>query len=123
MSFNGPKHGGFLRMRNLEAVFAIDQLISPNPAEIDYHDVSVYSSSGSDCHGFLHNAAMVLPSALFVLYLGFRAKKNIQKLTHDRAYIMIAYYLLLWFSSLLNLVWCSLQVTPLSLISTYFAVT
>ncbi|KAM7480088.1 hypothetical protein LguiA_028301 [Lonicera macranthoides] len=96
-------------MRNLRAVFAIDQSISPNPTEIDYHDASVYSSSGSDCHGFLHNAAMVLPSALFVLYLGFLAKKNIQKLTHDRAYIMIAYYLLLWFSSLLNLVWCSLQ--------------
>jgi hypothetical protein len=90
----------------------IGEAISPSssfPAPEEYHDHDRTSQKSGDCHGFLHNAAMVLPSALFLLYLGFRAKKNIQKLNHDRAYIMIAYYLLLWFSALLNVSWCCLQ--------------
>ncbi|KAK3003696.1 hypothetical protein RJ639_019204 [Escallonia herrerae] len=67
------------------------------------------TDSDGDCHGFLHNAALLLCSTTFVLYLAFHAKKNVRKLRHGRSLIMIAYYLLLWFTALLNLAWCSLQ--------------
>lgn len=63
-----------------------------------------------ECHGFWHNVALIVPSALFVLYLGFQARKSFTKLTHGRSYIMISYYGCLWLVSLLNLAWCSLQV-------------
>lgn len=62
-----------------------------------------------ECHGFWHNVALIVPSALFVLYLGFQARKSFTKLTHGRSYIMISYYGCLWLVSLLNLAWCSLQ--------------
>lgn len=67
-------------------------------------------SAASSCHGFWHNAALVIPSALFIAYLGFQAKRNIKKLRHSRSYVMIAYYVLLWFSALFGLAWSSLQV-------------
>ncbi|KAI5648290.1 hypothetical protein M9H77_34295 [Catharanthus roseus] len=66
-------------------------------------------SAASSCHGFWHNAALVIPSALFIAYLGFQAKRNIKKLRHSRSYVMIAYYVLLWFSALFGLAWSSLQ--------------
>ncbi|KAL3366649.1 hypothetical protein AABB24_011380 [Solanum stoloniferum] len=68
------------------------------------------SSSATACHGFWHDAALVLPSVMFVLYLGFHARSNIKKLSHRRSFVMIGYYGLLWFAVLLNLGWCFLQV-------------
>ncbi|KAI3525301.1 hypothetical protein L1887_03992 [Cichorium endivia] len=56
--------------------------------------------------------ALSIPAALFVVYLGFYLKKNIKKLIHCPSHVMIAYYLLLWFSAILNLTWCSLQKRP-----------
>lgn len=69
-----------------------------------------FSSSATACHGFWHDAALVLPSILFLLYLGFHARSNLKKLSHRRSFVMIGYYGLLWFAALLNLAWCFLQV-------------
>lgn len=63
-----------------------------------------------ECHGFWHNVALIVPSVLFLLYLGFQARKSFTKLSNGRSYIMISYYGCLWLVSLLNLAWCSLQV-------------
>ncbi|KAJ0571407.1 putative transmembrane protein TP [Helianthus annuus] len=63
----------------------------------------------SNCHGVLYTAALSIPAALFIVYLGFYLKKNVKKLSHRRSHVMIAYYVLLWLSAVLNLVWCSLQ--------------
>ncbi|KAF4368411.1 hypothetical protein F8388_018105 [Cannabis sativa] len=63
----------------------------------------------TDCHGFWHNAALILASLLFVLYLGFQARQSLPKLSHGRSYIMISYYACLWIVSLLNLGWCLFQ--------------
>lgn len=62
-----------------------------------------------NCHGFWHNICLIVPSALFVLYLAFQAKKSFVKLSSGRSYIIIAYYWFLWLVSLLNLAWCLLQ--------------
>ena len=67
-----------------------------------------------DCHGFFHNVALIVSSAMFVLYLAFQAKKSFAKLSNGRSYIMIAYYGFVWLVSLLNLAWCSLQVWVLT---------
>lgn len=74
------------------------------------HFIFRFSSSATSCHGFWHDAALVLPSALFVGYLGFHARSNLKKLSHRRSFVMIGYYGLLWFAALLNLTWCFLQV-------------
>jgi len=63
-----------------------------------------------ECHGFLHNAILILASLAFVLYLAFKAKKSFGKLSNGRSSIMIAYYGILWLVSLLNLAWSCLQV-------------
>lgn len=86
----------------------------PAITDIHYHDESSSPPSysyynQSNCHGVLYTAALSIPAALFVLYLGFHLKKNIKKLSHRRSHVMIAYYVLLWFSAILNLAWCSLQ--------------
>ncbi|XP_011023490.1 PREDICTED: transmembrane protein adipocyte-associated 1-like [Populus euphratica] len=62
-----------------------------------------------ECHGFLHNAILILASLAFVLYLTFKAKKSFRKLSNGRSSIMIAYYGSLWLVSLLNLAWSCLQ--------------
>ncbi|KAJ6883637.1 protein CANDIDATE G-PROTEINUPLED RECEPTOR 2-like [Populus alba x Populus x berolinensis] len=62
-----------------------------------------------ECHGFLHNAILILASLAFVLYLAFKAKKSFRKLSNGRSSIMIAYYGSLWLFSLLNLAWSCLQ--------------
>ncbi|XP_061946775.1 protein CANDIDATE G-PROTEIN COUPLED RECEPTOR 2-like [Populus nigra] len=62
-----------------------------------------------ECHGFLHNAILILASLAFVLYLAFKAKKSFRKLSNGRSSIMIAYYGSLWLCSLLNLAWSCLQ--------------
>ncbi|KAL6977866.1 Cullin-associated NEDD8-dissociated protein 2 [Sarracenia purpurea var. burkii] len=62
-----------------------------------------------ECHGLWHNIALIVSSALFVLYLTSHAKKSFAKLSHGRSYIMMAYYVFLWLVSVLNLAWCLLQ--------------
>lgn len=62
------------------------------------------------CHGIFHSLFLILPSVSFVLFLAFQARKSISKLSNGRSHIIIAYYAFLWVVSLLNLVWCSLQV-------------
>lgn len=95
-------------------------LISSNssvPAEADgseYHATisrlyGSFLSAASSCHGFWHNAALVIPCALFIMYLGFQARHNIKKLRRGRSYVMIAYYVLLWCAAILDLAWSSLQ--------------
>lgn len=86
----------------------------PAITDLHYHQESSSPSSNSyynqtNCHGILYTAALSILAALFVLYLGFHLKKNIKKLNHRRSHVMIAYYLLLWFSAILNLTWCCLQ--------------
>ncbi|CAA2966977.1 transmembrane adipocyte-associated 1 homolog [Olea europaea subsp. europaea] len=61
------------------------------------------------CTRFWRDAALVLPSVFFVLYLGFQAKRNLKKLSHRRSYVMISYYALVLFTVLLNLAWSFLQ--------------
>ncbi|CAI8603389.1 unnamed protein product [Vicia faba] len=62
-----------------------------------------------DCHGFWHNAVLILSSFLFVLYLALQARKSFVKLTNGRSYIIISYYASLWLVSILNLAWCFSQ--------------
>lgn len=73
-----------------------------------------------ECHGFLHNAGLIIASFLFLLYLALQAKKSFLKLSHGRSYIIISYYASLWLVSILNLLWCFSQVNlffpPISLI-------
>ncbi|KAK8634177.1 hypothetical protein V6N13_015005 [Hibiscus sabdariffa] len=94
-------------MQSLESITDSQFLQNPNNS-------SSSSSNGLyewlfECHGVLHNVALIIPSLLFVLFLGFQAKKNFQKLSHGRSYIMISYYGCLWIVSLLNLAWCCVQ--------------
>lgn len=73
--------------------------------------------SGSDagqCHGFWYSFFLIVPSLLFVAYLAFNAKKNFKKLSQGRWHVMVAYYSLLWFATLLNLFWCFRQVILIS---------
>lgn len=63
-----------------------------------------------ECHGFLHNAGLIIASFLFLLYLALQAKKSFLKLSHGRSYIIISYYASLWLVSILNLLWCFSQV-------------
>ncbi|XP_078179900.1 protein CANDIDATE G-PROTEIN COUPLED RECEPTOR 2-like [Carex rostrata] len=63
----------------------------------------------SDCHGILYNLALIIPTVLFIAYLGSQARKSFARLTYGRSHIMIAYYVLLWVVTILNLVWCLLQ--------------
>ncbi|XP_076903106.1 protein CANDIDATE G-PROTEIN COUPLED RECEPTOR 2-like [Bidens hawaiensis] len=77
-------------------------------------DTGLQSVNQSDynqgnCHGLVYTAALSIPAALFIVYLGFYLNKNVKKLSHRRSHVMIAYYLLLWLSAVLNLAWCSLQ--------------
>lgn len=105
-------------MSNLRGIFSIAPVGGVDAGEGDhrfaifrwYHSLFFSSSSPSPCHGFWHNAALVVPSALFIAYLGFQAKWNVKKLRHGRSYVMIAYYVLLWFAAVLNLAWSSFQV-------------
>lgn len=62
-----------------------------------------------ECHGFWHNFALILPSALFVLYLAFQANKSYKKLWAGRSHIINSYYGIVWLVSALNLAWCCLQ--------------
>ncbi|KAH0659285.1 hypothetical protein KY290_028846 [Solanum tuberosum] len=99
-------------MTNFSGAFSITEASSPTeagPARTGTagRDDFIFrlSISATACHGFWHDAALVLPSVLFVLYLGFHARSNIKKLSHRRSFVMIGYYGLLWFAVLLNLGW------------------
>jgi len=70
-----------------------------------------------DCHGLLFNLSLIVPSTFFVAYLASQARNSFEKLTYGRSYIMISYYVLLWVASVLNLLWCFLQVRKPFLIS------
>lgn len=112
----------FPRLRKMlvfSGTFSITEASSPTEAGPDRtgigtagrdHFIFRLSSSATVCHGFWHDASLLLPSVLFVLYLGFHARSNIKKLSHRRSFVMIGYYGLLWFAVLLNLAWCFLQV-------------
>lgn len=110
---------GWIRMRSLEGVAEspLSTVLNLTLQEEKYNLTLKEGNYGPrfygwlfECHGFWHNVALIVPSALFVLYLGFQARKSFTKLTHGRSYIMISYYGCLWLVSLLNLAWCSLQV-------------
>ncbi|PKA64938.1 hypothetical protein AXF42_Ash011540 [Apostasia shenzhenica] len=62
-----------------------------------------------DCHGILYNISLIVPTTLFVAYLASQARRSVAKLSYDRSYIMVAYYVLLWIVSVLNLIWCIVQ--------------
>ncbi|XP_052175715.1 protein CANDIDATE G-PROTEIN COUPLED RECEPTOR 2-like isoform X2 [Diospyros lotus] len=107
-------------MRNVQGLTSrIALALSPVPSltgemggRNDHSFRSASSTSSSSCHGFWRDAVLAVPSALFVLYISFQAKKNLKKLSQGRSYTMIAYYALLWLAALLNLAWCSLQCAP-----------
>lgn len=95
-------------MQSIESI--ADSPFSQNPNNSSSSSVNGLYGWLFECHGFWHNLALIIPSLLFALFLGFQAKKSFQKLSHGRSYIMISYYGSLWLVSLLNLAWCSLQV-------------
>ncbi|VFQ74971.1 unnamed protein product [Cuscuta campestris] len=67
------------------------------------------STSAPVCRSFLHDATLVVPSVIFMLYLGFHARRNIKKLRNRLSHVMIAYYALLWFAALVNVALAALQ--------------
>ncbi|KAK4791370.1 hypothetical protein SAY86_031783 [Trapa natans] len=84
--------------------------VPPSPSS----PVSQGSISPPVCHGLFYDAFLVVPSALFVLFLAFHAKKNLRKLCNGRSYMIISYYAILWLVSLLNLAWCLFQAMQCS---------
>lgn len=63
-----------------------------------------------ECHGLWHNVFLIVPSALFVLYLASQAKRSFSKVYNGRSHVVAALYAILWLVSIFNLAWCSLQV-------------
>ncbi|XP_050870882.1 protein CANDIDATE G-PROTEIN COUPLED RECEPTOR 2 [Lathyrus oleraceus] len=57
-----------------------------------------------------YDTFVVVSSVLFVLYLAVKARKNINSLYNGGSCIIISYYALLWFVTLLNLARSVLQV-------------
>ena len=80
-------------------------------------DVRGLTAASSGCHGMWYSALLVAPSVLFAIYLAISAIRNIKKFFLGRSFIMISYYALLWITTLLNLAWCSLQVSLFGLFS------
>lgn len=96
-------------MSKLQEIAAIPLSLSPSPFASP--DGGSHADSGQfDCHGLWYNLAVFFPSALFVVFLLSQARRSFTKLFHGRSHIMIVYYALLWLVSILNLMWCSLQV-------------
>lgn len=96
-------------MSKLQEIAAIPLSLSPSPfASPD--GGSHADSRQFDCHGLWYKLALFFPSALFVVFLLSQARRSFTKLFHGRSHIMIVYYALLWLVSILNLMWCSLQV-------------
>lgn len=62
------------------------------------------------CHGFWHNATLIIPSFLFVFYLALQARHTFLKLSLARSSrIIISYNASLCFVTMLNLAWCLFQ--------------
>ncbi|KAF6171388.1 hypothetical protein GIB67_009529 [Kingdonia uniflora] len=103
-------------MKILEEIAQVPLSISPISSNFTEQVVNFNPRSSSsstwlaNCHGLGYKVSLILPSALFVVYLAYQARKSLAKLSNGRSYIIIAYYGLLWLVSLLNLVWCALQV-------------
>lgn len=93
----------------LQAVYSVSDPLSPIGTPDDRGFTAV--TSASDCHGMWYSALLVAPSVLFVIYLATSAIKNMKRFFVGRSFIMISYYALLWIATLLNLAWCSLQVS------------
>ncbi|XP_022924104.1 uncharacterized protein LOC111431639 isoform X1 [Cucurbita moschata] len=93
----------------LQAVYSVSDPLSPIGTPDDRGFTAV--TSASDCHGMWYSALLVAPSVLFVIYLATSAIKNMKRFFVGRSFIMILYYALLWIATLLNLAWCSLQVS------------
>ncbi|OIT07531.1 PREDICTED: transmembrane protein adipocyte-associated 1 homolog [Nicotiana attenuata] len=62
-----------------------------------------------ECHGLWHNVLMIVPSALFVVYLASQAKRSFSKVSNGRSHVVTALYAILWLVSFFNLAWSSLQ--------------
>ncbi|KAG8388730.1 hypothetical protein BUALT_Bualt02G0155700 [Buddleja alternifolia] len=92
---------------NITLSIASAQNVTDPPVRSKIGAISEWYSTG--CTGIWREAALVVPAALLVLYLGFQARRNLKKLSHRKSYVMITYYALLWFSALLNLAWSFLQ--------------
>ncbi|OMP08137.1 hypothetical protein COLO4_06747 [Corchorus olitorius] len=90
---------------NIHQIIANSSVSQPPISNINGQD----GKSDRQCHGVLHDAVLVVPALLFVVYLALNAKKNVNKLRNGRSYVMISYYSLLWLASGLNLAWCCLQ--------------
>ncbi|XP_031131361.1 protein CANDIDATE G-PROTEIN COUPLED RECEPTOR 2 [Ipomoea triloba] len=100
-------------MRLLEAIEAAlpPSSSTPDPAAADTGSGGKWFHGWlMDCHGLWHNLLLILPSALFLIYLASQAKKNYPKILNGRSHIITALYGFLWLVSILNLAWCSLQV-------------
>ncbi|KAI4301866.1 hypothetical protein L6164_035104 [Bauhinia variegata] len=81
---------------------SVSALVSDNSGSI-FHDWLF------QCHGFWHNAPLIVASFFFVLYLTLQARQSYLKLSYGRSYVMISYYGCIWLVSLLNLAWCFFQ--------------
>ncbi|CAA0826606.1 Protein of unknown function- transmembrane-40 [Striga hermonthica] len=95
---------------NLALSTASAQQTAVPPIRSEIEEISQWHApESSGCNSLWREAALVVPSVLLVLYLGFQARRNMKKLRHRKSYVMIAYYALLWVSALLNLAWSMVQ--------------
>ncbi|GER53098.1 hypothetical protein STAS_30585 [Striga asiatica] len=95
---------------NLSLYNASKQYITEPPISSKIARISQWPTpENSGCNSLWREAALIVPSALLVLYIGFQARRNVKKLMHRKSYVMIAYYALLWVSALLNLAWSMVQ--------------
>nr|GMD38843.1 transmembrane protein adipocyte-associated 1 homolog [Ipomoea batatas] len=95
-------------MRLLEAIEAAlsPSSSTPDPAAADTGSGGKWFHGWlMDCHGLWHNLLLILPSALFLIYLASQAKKNYPKILNGRLHIITALYGFLWLVSILNLAW------------------
>ncbi|XP_015943347.1 protein CANDIDATE G-PROTEIN COUPLED RECEPTOR 2 [Arachis duranensis] len=80
---------------------------SPSSSSILAVDADLRSD---DCDRFFwYDSFLVVLSVLFVLYLALQARKNLKRLANGGSYVVISYYALLWFVTLLNLAWSFFQ--------------
>ncbi|EPS69566.1 hypothetical protein M569_05200 [Genlisea aurea] len=101
---------GSWRMSNpsLSLPVSPDSFITDSPTNGSVSEP--YDAVDAGCsNGFWRQAALVVPSALLLLYLGFLARRHVKKLSHRKSYVMIAYYALLWTSAISNFAWSLLQ--------------
>ncbi|EFJ08036.1 hypothetical protein SELMODRAFT_185742 [Selaginella moellendorffii] len=61
-------------------------------------------------HGVLYYLVMLLPVLAFTVFLIARARKCVKKLLQSQSPIMATYYACLWIISILNILWCVLEM-------------